>query len=73
MVLKCPCKGCENRTITCHGVCRKYEEWKIYNEDRKKWLKDQSQYVNEGAVKGGLKNIKERARGWGKRRVKNYD
>ena len=24
----CPCKGCDERTLTCHGFCSKYKEWK---------------------------------------------
>lgn len=23
-----PCKGCDKRTVTCHGICKKYIEWK---------------------------------------------
>lgn len=25
---KSPCKGCLDRTITCHTVCRRYQAWK---------------------------------------------
>ena len=25
---KCPCKGCDDRTVTCHSVCRRYQGWK---------------------------------------------
>ena len=24
----CPCQGCENRSITCHGECEKYIKWR---------------------------------------------
>lgn len=24
----CPCKDCEKRTLTCHGFCEAYAEWK---------------------------------------------
>lgn len=24
----CPCKDCDTRTITCHGVCKEYKDWK---------------------------------------------
>ena len=24
----CPCKGCTDRTLTCHGFCQRYKEWK---------------------------------------------
>ena len=71
--MKCPCHGCDHRTITCHGVCRSYQEWKAYNDKRRKWLQNQVPYLNEGAAKGGIRNIKDRARGWGKRKVKKYD
>ena len=36
--MKCPCKGCERRTITCHGICWEYKDWKQEHEERK--LKD---------------------------------
>ena len=26
--MNCPCKGCHDRTVTCHGVCEKFAEWK---------------------------------------------
>lgn len=29
---RCPCKGCDNRTITCHCTCGQYAEWKAYRE-----------------------------------------
>jgi len=24
---KCPCQGCEDRVIGCHGQCKKYKNW----------------------------------------------
>ena len=27
-----PCKDCENRSATCHGVCKAYLEWKKHND-----------------------------------------
>lgn len=24
----CPCKGCSDRELHCHGQCGKYKEWK---------------------------------------------
>ena len=23
----CPCKGCEKRTVGCHGKCQDYKNW----------------------------------------------
>lgn len=36
----CPCKGCEDRTLTCHSVCAEYKAWKgqIQAESHALWL-----------------------------------
>jgi hypothetical protein len=26
--MACPCKECTERTITCHGFCERYKDWK---------------------------------------------
>lgn len=37
--MKCPCKDCFDRTITCHGFCEDYKKWREWrseiNEKRK--------------------------------------
>ena len=71
--MKNPCHGCTRRTITCHGVCRQYDEWKKFNEDRREWLKGHKYEPSEGLRKGSIRSIRERARGYKKRKVKNYD
>ena len=63
---KGPCYGCEHRTITCHGVCIDYQNWKKEDQEKKTWLKEQLPQVNEGAIKQQLKKIRNRARGRGK-------
>ena len=25
--MKCPCHGCERRTLTCRQVCKEHEKW----------------------------------------------
>lgn len=30
---KSPCKDCFDRTITCHTVCRRYQEWKTIHAE----------------------------------------
>ena len=64
--MKCPCRGCTDRTITCHGVCRRYQDWKKQDEAEKKWLREQQPQINENAYKQQMKKIRNRARGWGK-------
>lgn len=31
----CPCKDCDRRTVTCHGMCREYQDWKKEEEKKK--------------------------------------
>ena len=33
--MKCPCKGCEppKRTLTCHGFCEEYKEWRAARDE----------------------------------------
>lgn len=31
---KCPCHGCFDRTVTCHGRCERYQSWKKEREDK---------------------------------------
>ena len=35
MINKCPCRDCHDRTMTCHMVCRWYQDWKAMNEEQK--------------------------------------
>ena len=30
--MRCPCKDCQRRTLTCHGVCKEYQQWKQERE-----------------------------------------
>lgn len=34
--MKCPCKGCDRRTLTCHGLCADYQKWKTWKEEGNK-------------------------------------
>lgn len=35
--MECPCRWCKERSIDCHGRCRKYKEWcKLESRGRKK-------------------------------------
>ena len=71
--MKCPCKGCDRRTITCHGVCKEYEAWKKFNDDRNEWLRSHKYEPTNGLKKGVSKSIKDTARGYKKKKVKKYD
>lgn len=28
----CPCRDCPDRKLGCHGMCRRYQEWKKVND-----------------------------------------
>ena len=71
--MKNPCKGCTDRTITCHGVCRKYETWKKEHENEQEWLRKQKGPINEGAYKHMYERLNKIKKGHAKRRVKDYD
>jgi hypothetical protein len=61
--LSCPGKGCDRRTLTCHGVCRKYEEWKIERAAIKDWIREKNMLeVSDTVIRKYWKNIKYRRR-----------
>lgn len=46
----CPCKGCENRSIYCHGECVEYTRWRDNLDQLKrkdKQNQDATSYVIE--------------------------
>ena len=73
--MKCPCRGCLDRTLTCHyvGHCQKWEDWKKYEADKKEWEEKQKPHVSEALYKKSTENIKRKARGWTRSHGKNND
>lgn len=63
---KNPCKGCTDRTVTCHGVCRRYQEWQDENEKVKQWLRDQAPITSENGLKAQNKRLRHggKSRKW---------
>lgn len=64
MKKKCPCHGCDRRTVTCHGVCRAYQGWKEEREKVNQWLNDQKPITSERLKKSEAEKIRKKARGW---------
>ena len=31
--MKCPCKGCEDRKLGCHGFCKRYKAFRDEREE----------------------------------------
>lgn len=36
----CPCKGCADRYLGCHGECNKYKNWTANKDDKVAKLED---------------------------------
>jgi len=62
--MKCPCKGCTERTVLCHGRCDGYQEWKKYNEEKRAWLDGFRTITSEAGKRKSREKIMARARGW---------
>ena len=64
--MKCPCRGCTDRTLTCKaaGQCKPWEKWKAEQLATKEWLRQQRPITSEQMRKRANDNIKRRARGW---------
>ena len=48
MSMNCPCKGCTERKLTCHGFCEKYKAWKakIDERNRKRQLDQENRQLS---------------------------
>lgn len=42
--IKCPCYGCDKRTIDCHGSCKAYAE---FTEENEKFKAQQRKEANK--------------------------
>ena len=66
-----PCKNCLDRTLTCHGVCRRYQDWKKEKAIENQWMKEK----NEVVTLGWIRTYKERIRKHGRqldKKTKRY-
>jgi len=61
--LKCPCKGCEKRTLTCHGFCQEYKAWKAEHQAEKDWLQKQNLLeISDSVMKKHWRNLRSNRR-----------
>lgn len=67
--MKCPCRGCADRTMTCKyaGQCEKWETYKAEEKKKKEWERNQKPIYSEQCKKSMDKNIVVKARGWKRR------
>ena len=38
---KCPCYGCNDRSITCHSECEKYIDWKTEHDAERERIRQE--------------------------------
>ena len=71
--MRCPCRGCPDRTITCHGFCERYRDWREVFEKEKEWKRRQNPIYSETCKKKLDSNAIRKARGWTRSHGKNND
>ena len=60
----CPCKDCQDRTLTCHGFCDRYKAWRDELEKTKEWLREHRPQTSERATIRFFEKIRRRAKGY---------
>lgn len=66
-----PCRGCPDRTVTCHGFCKRYQDWKKEHDDAMEWLKEKNSIpTSESARRACYDKIKRALKGYEKKRRK---
>ena len=57
-----PCKGCFDRTVTCHGFCQKYKQWRAEQDEENRKREEAKQKENDSyntrAVRMAIKGRK---------------
>lgn len=72
-MIKCPCRGCERRTLTCRQVCKPWQEWKEEQKAVKEWLDSFKPVHSESALRHMNRQIKSKARGWTGKKGSDWD
>jgi len=50
--MKCPCRDCNDRTVTCHSFCEKYKKWKTWRDGLSAKAKKEKQRYDTMSEKG---------------------
>ena len=66
--MKCPCKGCTDRKLNCHGACERFQEWKTEDAKRKAWLNGFKYETNDQMRRGERRKLINKARGYQKKK-----
>jgi len=62
----CPCKGCLEREIGCHGKCERYSVWKEEWNSKKEGKLPADMLINDRERKAYWKKIRLNGRKWHK-------
>lgn len=60
---ECPCKGCQDRTETCHAKCKAFAEWdQLHKRKReeyrqKVYVERQADYARRKAIRNYYKMV----------------
>ena len=63
--MKCPCRDCADRTVTCHGFCEQYKGWKTWRDGLNvKVKKERERYdtMSDKGIRWIYKEIVKRSR-----------
>ena len=56
---QCPCRGCTERILLCHGRCEKYQTWKKEYENAKTAARSEVPDFPRAMMKHAWKRMKE--------------
>lgn len=57
----CPCKGCDERTVTCHGTCEKYLAWRKDLDEKNRKICEAKRVLEEShLMKQHWKNLRRK-------------
>ena len=59
--MKCPCKGCDNRKLGCHGFCEGYKAWSAEREEvnRKRSAEQDARQLSRDHERKYRRNLKQ--------------
>lgn len=60
-VHRCPCKGCEQRKVGCHGSCEAYQAWTASRHEiiRKRQIEQEKRQLSRDHEMKYRRNLKE--------------
>ena len=61
----CPCKGCTDRKLNCHGMCQWYQQWTEEQENKKAWLREKNANpISDDGARNITRWLQRVSKGW---------